>query len=227
MNWRTPASFGKAPWKLAAALPVWAALWWPAMALAQDGPCGNPFRNHFGPYDYRTANADTKTMVERVHFTPGVEAMTKPGTTTYAAMAGDVGYTLHVFPNHHRALLTMQRLGEKYKTDQPEGAKFTVECYFERAVLFRPDDTVARALYAQYLVKHGRKPQALQQLAFAVEQAKDRPLSHYNLGLVYLEMGEYELALKQAHDAKRLGLENRPQLEERLRKAGKWRDPAE
>lgn len=212
------------------ALPVIVATLSPANARAQSNAqqaCGNPFQNHFGPFDYRTApRADIK-IVEEYHFTPGVEAMTRPATTTYANMAADVAYTLHVFPNHHRALITMTRMGEKQKTDQPAGAKFTVECYFERAVLYRPDDTVARALYAQYLVKHGRKEQALKQLAFAVEQAKDRPLSHYNLGLVYLEMGEYDLALKQAHEAKRLGLENRPQLEERLRKAGKWRDPTE
>ncbi|HRH86931.1 MAG TPA: ABC transporter permease [Rubrivivax sp.] len=224
MNCRTRAPFGKTLLQLAAALPVWGGLCWPAIATAQDTQCGNPFRNHFGPYDYRSASADTKALVENVHFTPGVEAMTKPSTTTYARMAGDVAYTLHVFPNHHRALLTMQRLGEKFKTAQPDGAAFPVECYFERAVLFRPDDTVARALYAQYLLKHGRKEHALKQLAYAVEQAKDRPLSHYNLGLVYLEMGEYELALTQAHAAKSLGLDNRPQLEEALRKAGKWRD---
>lgn len=230
MTRRILAMLGSRPLQFAALLPLTAALLWPGSGAAQSDPqypCGNPFRNHFGPFDYRSASADTKALVEKVHFTPGVEAMTRPSTTTYARMAGDVAYTLHVFPNHPRALLTMMRLGEKFKTDQPDGASFTVECYFERAVTFRPDDTVARALYAQYLLKHGRKPQALQQLALAVEQAKDRPLSHNNLGLVYLEMGEFDLALKQAHEAKRLGLENRPQLEDALRKAGKWRDPTE
>ncbi len=223
--------FAKTLFRCAAAAPVALVLSLvlalPGMAAAQSAgqqACGNPFRNHFGPFDYRKAPAQTKAMVENRHFTPGVEAMVRPSTTTFAAMAGDVAYTLHVFPNHHRALLTMQRLGEKYKTDQPEGARFTVDCYFERAVMFTPDDTVAHALYAQYLVKHGRKEQALRQLALAVEQAKDRPLSHYNLGLVYLEMGEFELALERAHEAKRLGMENLRQLEEALRKAGKWRD---
>ena len=166
-------------------------------------------------------------IVEQFHFKPHHETLTRLPGESIDALGANLTYTLRSFPNHHRALLAMMRLSERTKLDQPRGADRPVECFLRRAVKFRPDDTVARALYAQYLVKHGRKPQALQQLAFAVEQAKDRPLSHYNLGLVYLEMGEYELALKQAHDAKRLGLENRPQLEERLRKAGKWRDPAE
>ena len=213
---------------LAAAMPLAAAWLWPSHAAAQavgQSLCGDPFRNHFGPFDYRTAPALEKEMVEKVHFTPGVETMSTPSTTTYAAIAGDVGYTLHVFPNHHRALITMMRLGERHKSDKPPGATFTVECYFDRAIRFRPDDTVARALYAQYLVKQKRKPQAIQQLQIAAEQAKDNPISHYNIGLVYLEMDEFELALAQAHKAKSLGLENRPKLEEALRKAGKWRDP--
>ena len=127
MNLRIRAVSGNTAWRLAAALPVWAVLCWPAAVSAQDGPCGNPFRNHFGPYDYRSASADTKALVEKVHFTPGVEAMTRPSTTTYARMAGDVAYTLHVVPNHPRALLTMMRLGERFKTDQADGAAFAVE----------------------------------------------------------------------------------------------------
>lgn len=205
-----------------------AALLLPCVAAAQDNvssACGNPFRNHFGPFDYRSATPENKNLVERVHFTPGVESMTKPSNTTFAGMAQDVGYTLHVFPNHHRALITMTRLGERHKSDKPPGAGYTVECYYDRAVRFAPDDTVARALYAQFLVKRDRKPEALQQLAVAAEKAQDRPLSQYNVGLVYLEIAEFELALEQAHKARRLGLENRPQLEEALRKVGKWRDP--
>lgn len=207
-----------------------AMLLWPCVAAAQDAApsaCGNPFRNHFGPFDYRSATPENRNLVEHVHFTPGVESLTKPANTTFAGMAQDVAYTLHVFPNHHRALITMTRLGERHKSDQPPGAGFSVECYYDRAVRFAPDDTVVRALYARFLVKRDRRPQALQQMALATEQAQDRPLSHYDLGLVYLEMGEHELALAQAHKAKRLGLENRPQLEEALRKAGKWRDPVE
>ena len=142
----------------------------PQMGFAQgasDAPCGNPFVNHFGPFDYRTASPADKKLVEDFHFTPGIEAMVRPVNTTYDGMAQDVAYTLHVFPNHPRALLTMMRLGERHKSPQPPGAKYTVDCYFERAVQFRPDDTVVRGLYATYLARNGRKPEALQHLSIA------------------------------------------------------------
>lgn len=215
---------GRVRWAIACVLLPALGVFQAAPAQAQAVPpnvCGNPFVNHFGPWDYRSARKQDIEVVERFHFSPGVESMTKKMTSEFGA---DVDYTLGVFPNHHRALRTMMRLGEKYKTDLPPGAQYNVECYFDRALRFSPDDNIARALYAQYLARHERKPQALQQLALAVAEAKDRPLSHYSLGLVYLEMGEFELALKQAHEAKRLGMENLRQLEEELRKAGKWRD---
>lgn len=198
----------------------------PTVVIAQnvdDNPCGNPFSNHFGPFDYRSADQATKNLVERAHFTPGVEAMTQPATTTLGTMAGDVGYTLRVFPNHHRALITMMRLGERHKTDLPPSAGFTVDCYFERAILFRPDDTVARLLYVQYLTKLKRNELAKYHIVMAKRSAGDNPMSHYNVGLVAYEAGDFELALAQAHRAKELGYQ-RPELEQQLRNAGRWRD---
>lgn len=186
-----------------------------------QGQCGDPFRNHFGPYDYRSATKPTLDMVERIHFTPGIEIMTTPGTTTLANMAADVAYTLHVFPNHHRALITMMRLGERHKSDQPPGAKFTVECYFWRAVQYKPDDNVARLLYVQFLAKNGQKDRALGQLQEAQRQAGNNPMSAYNIGLVAYDLGAYELALAQAHAAAADGFP-RKELEERLRKSGHW-----
>ena len=53
---------------------------------------------------------------------------------------GDLDYTLRAFPNHHVALMAMAKLGEKQKTARPAGAKYGVECYFQRAVSFRGDD---------------------------------------------------------------------------------------
>ena len=55
-------------------------------------------------------------------------------------------------------------LCERKKTPQPHGAKFTVECYFDRAVRFAPDDTVVRVLYATFLAKAGREAAAVVQL---------------------------------------------------------------
>jgi tetratricopeptide (TPR) repeat protein len=195
-------------------------------SAAQESACGNPFQNHFGPYDYRTVDAQTKGMVERPHFPPGVESLTRPSKTMFSQMAQDVAYTLHVFPNHHRALLTMSRAAKKFGKDPAPGARYTVNCYFERAIQFRPDDTVARALYAQYLTANKREEDALRQLEVATGYAKDNPFSHYNIGLLYFELGKYEQALAQAHLAIALGY-TRPELPERLKSVNKWADPAD
>ncbi len=210
-----------------AALPVAMALLHGGSALAQTtalNACGDPFHNHFGPWDYRTAKRENLQIVEKFHFTPGVESLTRPASTTYAAMAGDVGYTLYVFPNHHRALLTMTRLGERHKSDKPPGASFTIDCYFDRATRFRPGDTVVRGIYAQYLGKQKRKNDAMRQLEFAIQNAGDNPVSHYSIGTVFLELGEFERALLQAHKANAMGLQWR-ELEDALKKAGHWKEP--
>lgn len=196
-----------------------------AGAQVSDGSCGNPFVNHFGPYDYRTAPASTKALVENVHFTPGVATLTKPATTMFVTMAQDIGYTLQVFPNHHRALLTMERASERFRRDPPPGANFTVECWYLRAIRFRPDDTVARGLYAQFLNRRKRVAEAERQLDQAVNLARDSALSLFSLGLVYVELGLHDKALPLAHRAQALGFP-RMELVNALKAAGKWSEPA-
>ncbi|WP_158288820.1 tetratricopeptide repeat protein [Rubrivivax albus] len=193
---------------------------------AQTGPqaCGNPFVNHFGPWDYRATTAEQRAIVERVHFTPGIEAMVRPGTTMMQDMAADVAYTLEVYPNHHRALLTMWRLSDRHHADPAPGGKITVECWFDRALRFRPDDTVARSMYAQFLHARKRPADAERQLDIALEHAGERPMSHYNIGLLYFELGRHDKALAQAHRAMALGLPRR-ELMESLVRAGQWREP--
>jgi hypothetical protein len=194
-----------------------------ATGQAREGQCGNPFVNHFGPFDFRTAPAATRKLVEDFHFTVGIESMTRPATTMFHEMARDVEYTLRVFPNHHRALITMGRLADRFKSDPPPGIDLSVECWFERALRFRPDDTVARSLYAQFLHRQGRKDEAITQLNFAATQAGDSALSLHNIGLVFLELGEVDNALAQAHRAAALGLVN-SRLEAALRARNRWVD---
>lgn len=209
--------------KLARLLIVASAVGGAASGFAQTAgnPCGNPFQNHFGPWDYRSAPSDKKRMVENPHFPPGVEALTKPSKTTFGMMAADVGYTLRVFPNHHRALITMSRLADRHKTDEPPGARFTLNCYFDRAVRFAPDDTVVRMLYAQYLGKKGDKDNAKYQVTEAIRFAGDNALSNHNIGLVAFDLGFYDIAVSQAKKVASLG-DTREDLVTRLRSANRW-----
>ena len=198
---------------------VLAASTFPVFAQASRGICGE-LSNAYGPYDYRS-DRDKLPIVESAHFTPEVEALIR-GLT--GLLGGDIDYTLRAFPNHHRALLTMMRLGDRMKSIQPAGAKYTIDCYFQRAVRFKPDDTTARMLFASYLNKNGRTAEANQQMEQTLALAGDNSFTHYNAGLVFMDLKNYDKALKQAHTAYALGF-TRPELREALKKVGKWVEP--
>ena len=128
--------------------------------------------------------------------------------------------------DEREALSAISRYGEKEKSDFIRGATFTVECYFIRAVNFRPDDPTVRMLYAIYLKGQNRVPDAVKQLAYTETLEGLNGYTVFNLGLVYLDLGEHEAALRMAHRAMALGF-TRPELKARLVAAGKWSDPPE
>ena len=187
------------------------------------GNCGNPFVNHFGPWDYRNAPRDALNNVETHHFQPLTEAGLR-GVQTGPTPAGDISYVLNVFPNHHRALITMTRLAERLKTDRPPASQRTLHCWFDRATRFAPDDTVVRVLYAQFLTRNGQKDQARVQLQLASDAAKENAFSFFNIGLAFFELGDHDRALAAAHRALALGL-SRPELVDRLKRVNKWVEP--
>jgi len=202
------------PWLLALALLAFG-----QQTFAQGSICG-PIQNAYGPYDYRK-DRDKLPIVDSNHFTTEVETLIQGKT---GPIGGDLDYTLRAFPNHHRALLAMMRLGEREKAMQTKGAQYSVECYFERAIRFVRDDTVVRSLYATFLAKAGRRDDALAQLQQATFYAADNPFAHYNIGLVYLELKQYDKALEQAHRAMELDFP-RTALADGLKQAGHWREP--
>ncbi len=188
-------------------------------AWAADG-CGS-LANHYGPYDYRTERTGKLQIVEHYHFDAGVEALIK-GESGY--IGGDLNYVLMTSPNHHRALLAMMRYAERNKTDLAPNMTYTVDCYFDRAMRFQPDDTVPREMYADYLRRHGRLDDARKELQAAAYYASDNALSHYNIGLIYFELKDYDKALAQAQTAAQLGYA-RPELRKMLEGVGEWKDP--
>jgi uncharacterized protein (TIGR02996 family) len=189
---------------------------------AEDGTsCGNLIAG-YGPFDYRTTRGEKLDIVERYHFTPEVEALVRGKSSIQ--IGADINYMLGAFPNHHRALMSMVRLGEKLKTPKPPGANYSVECYFLRALRFQPDDVVARMMYANFLSENDRTPEAIRELEQVEKAAGDNPFTHYNLGLIYFDIKDYEKSLAQAHKAMALGF-NRTALRDKLVEAGKWLAP--
>ncbi len=225
---RLPASIRSGSAILLALLTVFHA---PAHAQEVPGGCGT-LAQSWGPFDYRPdryipentyrSHRAQLGIVEQAHFTPEVEILTRGKTST--TPGNDISYTLGVFPNHHRALMAMAALGDKERTDKPYGARFTVDCYFRRAVAWRHDDNIVHMLYARYLAKAKRIDEAEQQLGIAASQAGDNPMTHNNLGLIYFDMKNYGQALIHAHKAYALGL-GMPNLRQQLQSVGKWEEP--
>ena len=78
-------------------------------------------------------------------------------------------------------------------------------------------------LFAGYLIKKARLDEATQQLDEAILLAGDNPFTDFNVGLVFLDMKNYERAMVRAQRGSTgftsSGLKNR------LATVGKWVEP--
>ncbi|MCV2217543.1 tetratricopeptide repeat protein [Thauera sp. Sel9] len=191
------------------------------LALGQTA-CADPFSDGSSPADYRMASEAARRLVERVHFTDDVRMMRRGGSTNQ--IAADIAYTLRKFPNHHEALMTMGNYSLKVKLNPPPGAQYSVECWFDRALRFTPDDAMVKTVYGLYLIKRNKHNDAIAQLEAALAQAGDNANVHYNLGLAYFDLKRYDKALESAHAAYRMGFPL-PGLKNKLARVGAWREP--
>lgn len=159
-------------------------------------------------------------VVESFHFTPKVESLSQGAT---GAIGADISYTLEHFPNHHRALAAIAKLGLRDKKNQPVGARYTIDCYFDRAIRFRNDDATVRQVYGSYLLGAGQDAAALLQLQEAARLAPEHPTVNYNLGLMYFKKKDYQQARDYAWKAYGLGFPL-PGLKNKLAAAGQWQE---
>ncbi|MGZ3181040.1 MAG: ABC transporter permease [Telluria sp.] len=187
-----------------------------AAASALD--CGVLAPQQSGGDYLNPADADKLKVVEAFHFTPDVEALRRGSS---GSIAGDLAYTLEHFPNHHRALAALARLAGRQHTAHPAGARYSVECYFERALRFNSGDTQARKLYAGWLLSAQRQDEALDQLARVTEATPNDAAAQYNLGLLLLKRKDFAGAREHAHKAYALAFPF-PGLRQQLQRAGQW-----
>lgn len=169
--------------------------------------------------DYRSGGARLE-LVERFHFTPEVEKLIKGKSSP---IGSDIDYTLRHFPNHHRALMAMANLALREKVPRASSTNYSVECYFDRAIRFMPDDGKVRMIYGIYLSKLGKSDKAIEQLNEALQLHPDNANINYNLGLIYFQKKDYERAKTYARKAYELGFPL-PGLKNKLAAAGKWDD---
>ncbi|UXH80153.1 hypothetical protein [Roseateles amylovorans] len=196
--------------------------------VAQSNACGS-LQNNYGPHDYRdwkdlpqidpvTNEMSPLQLVEGAHFIDSCEALVR---CKRGAIGADLDYTLRAFPNHHRALVSMMNYGELTKRAKPPDARYTVDCYFQRALLWRPKDTIARLIYVTYLNNNKRQADAKRQLEEASRQVGDSAFTIYNVGMVALDLNEIDMAVDAARRSYGAGMRH-PALKQRLQAINRW-----
>ncbi|MES2298287.1 MAG: tetratricopeptide repeat protein [Pseudomonadota bacterium] len=186
--------------------------------LAATYACGPLVKYESGGDYLAPGDRENLAAVETFHFTQPVESLSHGINGTLGA---DLSYTLDRFPNHARALAAMARLALREKTAQPRDAKYTLECYFERALRMRQDDAAIHTVYGGYLLATNHAERAFDQFARAVEIDPASASAHYNLGLIYLQRRDFEQARTHARRAYELGLPM-PGLKNKLIEARQW-----
>ena len=181
--------------------------------------CGS-LANGFGPFDYRDPqNRVNINTVNTYHFNADVQNLIRGETDEY--VLGDLDYILRAIPNHYPALQTTSRYflegGKRYKWR-------TMECYFDRAMRFAPDDPTVRVLYGIYLMKSGKTEEALDELMQALDLNPDSAEVQYDIGLVYFELRNYKQANLYAARAYQGGYPL-PGLQHKLERIGQWNPP--
>ncbi len=184
------------------------------------GACGS-LENHHGPFDYTDYNVykEHGFLVESNHFDANVESLNKGVTTN---VYGDLDYVLRVFPNHHRALTTLSKYEFQVENAiEKMGESISVECFFNRAIVFKPNDGIVRLIYATYLHRKGNFANAKLQYQKALEINPDSAEAHYNFGLYYVDTNHLNMAVKHGHRAYELGYPL-PGLKNKLIRKGVW-----
>ena len=138
-------------------------------------------------------------------------------------MGGDLAYTLNAIPNHPRALRTTIEYFKRNPMEARLETGMSIDCWMDRAIAYRPDDPLVRILYADELLKNGKRNDAVSQLQAAEQNANDSATIHYNLGLLYLDLKDYDRSVEHARKAYALGAPLAG-LKNKLAQAGKWRE---
>lgn len=95
----------------------------------------------------------------------------------------------------------------------------------QKAIEVRPDDSAPYSALAVFYRKQKKLNLAKETLLQGDKAMEGKSAEiHYNLGLIYLELGEIDSALERAHAAYAMGYPL-PGLKTRLEKIGKWTEP--
>jgi tetratricopeptide (TPR) repeat protein len=152
-------------------------------------------------YDYLDpASAEKLAIVEANHFNQDVRSLTSGQTNISVAV--DLDFILRAIPNHYAALSAM---GRYYLTRGLSAAEKTkvesAECYFRRAITFRPSDPNLHVAFGVFLHQSKRLADARAEYQMAEELGFESAELHYNLGLLWFDLGDIEKSRQYADRA--------------------------
>jgi tetratricopeptide (TPR) repeat protein len=191
------------------------------VAHAQELDCGNPFVNGVGPFDFTSAKdhrPDAIPTVEHYHLNSDVINLVKGQSAT--DLMEDLDFVLRAVPNHPRALDAVARY--ELKTGRSSAKYHSAECYFKRALDFKPKDPAVHLVYGIFLARKKDRPGAMQAYQQVLAIDPQSAEAHYNLGLLYFDMQRLDDARSEAERAYELGYPL-PGLQRKLEQAGAWR----
>ena len=168
------------------------------LAAALSADCEPPVKLASGGDYLNPADRARLAVVEQFHFNADVASLRRGQS---GPVGSDLDYTLERFPNHHRALAAMARLGLRARSPQPPGASRSIDCYFQRALHMNKRDAQVRSTYAAWLLAMQREDDALEQLEAVVEADPANATAHYNLGLLHFKRKNMDKARAHADQA--------------------------
>ncbi len=175
-----------------------------------------------GPWDYTVREPKYRWLVEDVtknHIDKDTKSQLRAKKPRVSLLFGGIVYTLDRVPNHYEALrlfsVVIPKFGrERYDRimqvvqasgNRPYEFPASPECFFERAINWRPRDPALYLLYGIFLHKTGELESARELYDAAVKLAPKWAEAHYNLGLLLVELEQYDAAAEQEEIARKLG----------------------
>jgi tetratricopeptide (TPR) repeat protein len=216
------------PGRLPACLLIVASLGASCLALAGTSadPLAGCLRSGTGETrnDYRMRDSTPQMQwsvadVKRNHLDAAQQRM-NAGEFSERVLA-DLDFILRHWPNHGPALEALIRYD--LAGGRPFGYDGT-QCYLARAQDFVPDDRNVMLARAYYFFKKGDKRSALAEYQNVLALDPESADAHYNLGLLYFEMSDFEKARAHARAAYAKGYPL-PGLRRKLERAGQWDAP--
>lgn len=170
-----------------------------------------------GNLDYY-APGQTSTQLYRnvmLHFPSGRDYASRG---QWGSALADYEFILNFYPNHPQALIELSELCVKWKAATCD---VTAESWYQKAIARNPGAAQSYVVLALHLHRKKKLDEAVKIYKQAIELAPNSINAHYNLGLAYADLQQYELANLHAQKSYSLGV-TLLGLRSRLEKVGKW-----